>query len=71
MSTLLDSLYYGGFCLVPWNFLRFNVLQDGSALYGSHPWYWYAEAGVVGVVKGGVVLTMGTHTNKAAGWSCS
>ncbi|CAJ1437314.1 unnamed protein product, partial [Effrenium voratum] len=51
VSTLLDSLYYGGFCLVPWNFLRFNVLQDGSALYGSHPWYWYAE---------GLAVTLGT-----------
>jgi len=45
-STLLDSLYYGQLTLVPLNFLRFNLLSDGSALYGSHPWYWYFTEGM-------------------------
>ena len=26
--------------LVPWEFVKFNLLQDGSAMYGSHPWHW-------------------------------
>lgn len=45
-STLLDCLYYGRFTLVPLNFLRFNLLADGSALYGSHPWHWYFTEGL-------------------------
>ena len=28
------------------NFLRFNLLADGSALYGSHPWHWYFTEGL-------------------------
>eukprot|EP00435_Cladocopium_sp_Y103_P069829 s532_g34.t1 len=45
-STLLDCLYYGRFTVVPLNFLRFNLLADGSALYGSHPWHWYFTEGL-------------------------
>ncbi|CAE7479013.1 PIGB [Symbiodinium natans] len=53
LSTLLDSLYYGEATLVPWNFLAFNLLNDGSALYGSHAWYWYATEGLA--------VTLGTY----------
>ncbi|CAE7817797.1 PIGB [Symbiodinium sp. CCMP2592] len=51
LSTALDSWYYGEATVVPWSFLAFNVLSDGSALYGSHAWYWYATEGLVGARK--------------------
>ena len=50
-ATFLDCLFYQRFTLVPWNFLRFNLLVDGGAFYGSHPWYWYLE---------GFAVTLGT-----------
>lgn len=25
---------------VMWEFVKFNLLQGGSSLYGSHPWHW-------------------------------
>ena len=25
------------------NFVQFNLMADGGALYGSHPWHWYLE----------------------------
>ena len=31
---------------MPWEFAKFNLLQDGSALYGSHPWHWNFTQGV-------------------------
>jgi len=51
MSTKLDSLWYGHWVFVPWNFVRFNLFLDGGAFYGSHPWYWYATEGI-GVTLG-------------------
>ncbi|CAK9059769.1 Mannosyltransferase APTG1 (Glycosyltransferase 22) (Protein ABNORMAL POLLEN TUBE GUIDANCE 1), partial [Durusdinium trenchii] len=51
ISTFLDSLFYQRFTLVPWNFVQFNLMADGGALYGSHPWHWYLE---------GLAVTLGT-----------
>lgn len=45
-ATALDSLYYGHWVLAPWNFLRFNLLHDGGAFYGSHAWHWYFTEGL-------------------------
>jgi len=36
---------YSSWVFVPWNFIRFNLLQDGAAQYGVHPWYWYLTEG--------------------------
>jgi len=46
LAFSLDSLFYGRsiFCL--WNFLRFNVLGGGNALFGVHPWHWYITQGL-------------------------
>ena len=38
-STCLDWIMYGRLEVVPWNFLKFNVLEGGSALYGTSPWH--------------------------------
>ncbi|CAE8618487.1 unnamed protein product, partial [Polarella glacialis] len=63
-STLLDSIYYGAWVLVTWNFARFNLLHDGGALYGSHPWHWYATEGLA--------VTLGTFLPffLAGAWLC-
>lgn len=45
VATLLDRVLYGRWVLVPWQFLKFNLLAGGSALYGSHPWHWNASQG--------------------------
>ena len=37
----IDSCFYGEITIVPWNFLRINLLQNISEQYGIHPWHWY------------------------------
>ena len=37
----IDSWFYGEITIVPWNFLRINLLQNISVQYGVHPWHWY------------------------------
>jgi GPI mannosyltransferase 3 len=34
----IDSLFYGEFTFVLWNFIQFNLLHGLDKLYGSHPW---------------------------------
>lgn len=34
---------------VPWEFLRFNLLQGASAQYGGHPWHWNLSQGLPAV----------------------
>jgi phosphatidylinositol glycan class B len=36
-----DRVGYGAWTLPPLNFVHFNALTGGAALYGTHPWYWY------------------------------
>lgn len=49
-GILLDSLFYGRFTVVAWNFFRFNFLEDGGKAYGSHPFHWYCTEGVAVVL---------------------
>ena len=65
-AACVDRLFYGAWTFVPWNFVRFNLLEGGSAAYGAHPWHWYVTQGapvvatvflplaVVGCVREGV-----------------
>ena len=39
LATCLDWFMYGRLEVVPVNFLKFNLLDGGSALYGSSPWH--------------------------------
>lgn len=56
--------------LVPWQFLRFNLLAGASAQYGAHPWHWNLSQGLPAVaasllplLAGGVALARdGTAT---------
>ncbi|KAK3247557.1 hypothetical protein CYMTET_42947 [Cymbomonas tetramitiformis] len=45
LMTAIDSLFYGRLVFVPWNFIKFNVLEGGASHYGSHPWHWYFTQG--------------------------
>lgn len=40
----IDSVAYGGWTIVPWNIVRYNVFggsERGPDLYGKAPWYFY------------------------------
>ncbi|CCD72091.1 Mannosyltransferase [Caenorhabditis elegans] len=50
VTTLIDSWAYGTPTIPLWNFLQFNVVQGGSALFGVHPWYWYIVSGIPAVL---------------------
>ncbi len=42
LGVLVDAWGYGGFALVPWNYLRVNVFEDRAAGFGTMPPYAYA-----------------------------
>ncbi|XP_077475875.1 GPI alpha-1,2-mannosyltransferase 3-like isoform X2 [Stigmatopora argus] len=44
-STLIDSIFYGKWTLVQFNFLKVNVLDGVADLYGTFPWHWYLTQG--------------------------
>ncbi|XP_069480962.1 GPI mannosyltransferase 3 [Ambystoma mexicanum] len=45
ISLMIDRIFFGKWILVQLNFLKFNVLQNLGAFYGSHPWHWYLFQG--------------------------
>ncbi|XP_028926574.1 GPI mannosyltransferase 3 [Ornithorhynchus anatinus] len=53
LSLIIDRIFFGEWILVQFNFLKFNVLQNLSTFYGSHPWHWYLTQGFP--------LVLGTH----------
>ncbi|XP_063305143.1 GPI mannosyltransferase 3 isoform X3 [Pelobates fuscus] len=53
ISFVIDRVFYGKWTFVQWNFLKFNVLQNMGAFYGSHPWHWY--------ITQGFPVIIGTH----------
>ena len=38
---LIDSFFYGKLTIVPWNFVKFNIINNISEQYGIEPWHWY------------------------------
>ncbi|GLD91927.1 hypothetical protein PINS_up000460 [Pythium insidiosum] len=46
----IDFLGYGVLTFVPWNFIKFNVLEGKDRLYGEHPWNWYFAQGFPAIV---------------------
>lgn len=40
-GVLLDTIGYGQFELVPWNYLRVNLIEGRAATFGTDPWYFY------------------------------
>ena len=46
VNAAIDRAFYGRWVAPAWVNLSQNVLQNVSALYGEHPWHWYASQGV-------------------------
>ena len=49
-SFCLDSVMYGEMTLVPLNFLRFNVLEGQSRIFGEQVWHWNFSQGLPAVL---------------------
>ncbi|CAN0374404.1 unnamed protein product, partial [Laminaria digitata] len=49
-SFILDSWFYGAATLVPLNFLRFNVLEGKSRIFGEQAWHWNFSQGLPAVL---------------------
>ena len=50
LAAVGDRLGYGTWTLPAWNFVRFNVLEGGSAIFGAHPWHWHFSQGIPAVL---------------------
>ena len=51
----LDSLLYGRWTLVPFNFLMFNFFSNAAQFYGHHVWHWYLSYALPSIL-GPIVL---------------
>ena len=49
-SACVDRYFYGEWTCVLCNFVRFNVFEGGSVIYGAHPWHWYLTQGYPAVM---------------------
>ena len=45
-AAALDAVCYGRAVCTLCNFLSFNLLTGGSALFGTHPWHWNLSQGL-------------------------
>lgn len=57
-DILLNSWMYGELVLTPLNFVKVNVLDSISLIYGVHPWHWYLSQGVPVVLTTLLPLTL-------------
>lgn len=57
-SFYLDSWFYGAATLVPLNFLRFNVLEGQSRIFGEQAWHWNFSQGLPAVLGAALPLTL-------------
>jgi len=47
----VDSSWYGSFTMVPWNFVRVNLVDNVGAEYGIHAWHWYFSSCIPAIVN--------------------
>jgi len=40
-GTFIDYWFYGHFVLVPWNYVKLNLLAGKASEFGTAPWYYY------------------------------
>ena len=43
LCTVLDSFYYQTVVFTPYNYLKVNIIDKVSSLYGTEPWYYYLK----------------------------
>ncbi len=56
IASLADRWFYGYWVFVPFEFLRFNVLENGSAIFGINSWHWLLSQGFTAVLGASVPL---------------
>lgn len=69
-GALVDRAATGQWILPVLQFARFNVVEGGGSLYGTHPWHWYATSALPVVLGpalilaavGGFALVRSRHT---------
>ncbi|KAJ3052759.1 hypothetical protein HK097_005715 [Rhizophlyctis rosea] len=78
LSTLIDYTFYNQWTFVPYTFLRYNIQQNVSIFYGSHPWHWYITQGlpVISLTHLALIIYGATRPNppdrtllKLVGWT--
>ncbi|CAG9863628.1 unnamed protein product [Phyllotreta striolata] len=50
-TVLLDSICHGSLIITPYEFFKFNLLQNLSGFYGANPWHWYLSSGLLGLLS--------------------
>lgn len=58
---MIDSDYQTPLKFSLYNFLKFNVLTNGSSHFGVHPWYWYLIDGLLLTSTGTYFLSIGGY----------
>lgn len=41
---------YGRFIVTPYEFFKFNVIENIGSFYGTQPWYWYFIVGLPAIL---------------------
>lgn len=44
LCIALDSIYYQTVVFTPFNYLKMNIINNVSSLYGTEPWYYYLKS---------------------------
>ncbi|TPX62035.1 hypothetical protein SpCBS45565_g07106 [Spizellomyces sp. 'palustris'] len=44
-SVLIDYIFYKEWTVVPYNFIRQNLVEGIATFYGNHSWHWYFSQG--------------------------
>lgn len=55
VAIALDSYAYGHFIMTPFEFFKFNVLENVGSFYGTQPWHWYLSAGLPTILGPSIV----------------
>uniref|UniRef100_K3W7V1 Mannosyltransferase n=1 Tax=Globisporangium ultimum (strain ATCC 200006 / CBS 805.95 / DAOM BR144) TaxID=431595 RepID=K3W7V1_GLOUD len=55
---VIDRWGYGEWTFVPYNFVKFNVLEGKDKLYGTQPWNWYVAQGFPAIIGSALPLAM-------------
>jgi len=41
ISLGIDKIYFDEWVISPWNFIKFNIIENISSFYGYNSWHWY------------------------------
>ncbi|OUM59808.1 glycosyltransferase family 22 protein [Piromyces sp. E2] len=46
ISIGIDKFYFNEWIISPWNFIKFNIIENISIFYGDNSWHWYFSCGL-------------------------